>query len=125
MISRRYDMKRPCTNCPFRTDDTAIRFANKARAEEIEASAYLFGFPCHTTADYREDDNGDRGNDGFVFGEGSQHCVGYLIMLLKVAGGRPWPGIGDDVRLLEQLTSLVDFDAPVFDGPDDFFRANE
>ena len=76
MISRRYDMKRPCTNCPFRTDDTAIRFANKARAEEIEASAYLFGFPCHTTADYREKDapsrntpagiahahNGPRGN---------------------------------------------------------------
>ena len=120
-----YDMKRPCLHCPFRTDDAAIRFSGRARAEEIEASAYLFGFPCHTTADYVEDAHGFDDRAGYVFGDGSQHCAGSIIMLLKAYCGRPWPGIGDDVRLLARLTATVDLDAPVFDTPDDFIRANE
>lgn len=32
----RFDLKTPCKNCPFRTDDTAIRFSCRERAEEIE-----------------------------------------------------------------------------------------
>lgn len=45
MSERRYDMTKPCANCPFRTGQGAIRFANRERAEEIEESAYRHGFP--------------------------------------------------------------------------------
>ena len=31
-----FRMIRPCTHCPFRTDDQAIRFSGRERPEEIE-----------------------------------------------------------------------------------------
>ena len=88
-----FDLKRPCLHCPFRTDETAIRFATRDRALEIWASAYFHGFPCHKTADYVEE-NGDGSNvPGFYMGELSQHCAGHIIMQLKAHHGWPWPGI--------------------------------
>ena len=122
MTTRAYDMKRPCINCPFRTDDTAIRFANRERAVEIEESAYRYGFPCHVTAHHDED--GNCGGGAFVFGRGSQHCVGYIIMQLK-ASDTGWPGIGNDGVLRDSMAEQVDWDAPVFDSADDFYAAND
>ena len=116
-----FDMKRPCLNCPFRTDETAIRFAARERAEEIEETAYRYGFPCHTTAELIED---DEGSSTFVFGDRSQHCVGYAIMRLKAGDCHGWPGIGNDEDLAARLSERVDFDAPVFDSEEDFFAAN-
>ena len=119
---RRFDMKRPCVNCPFRTDGKAIRFAGRERAEEIEESAYRHGFPCHTTAEYVE--HGDSGeHDGFEFGDGSQHCIGYIIMCFK-HGYDTWPGIGNDEELADRLQGQVDWQAPVFDSTEEFFEAN-
>lgn len=122
MSTRRFDMSRPCLNCPFRKDQTAIRFANRDRAEEIEESAYRHGFPCHTTAELIEQD-GFGSQDGYHFGENSQHCIGYIIMCFK-SGYDTWPGIGNDDDLADRLQHQVDWQAPVFDSAEDFFRAN-
>lgn len=114
----RFDLKSPCKNCPFRTDETAIRFACRERAEEIEESAYRNGFPCHlSAADTSEDDE----DGGFVFDHNghTQHCVGALIMYLK--GGEPsMPGTGNNDDLFERLSLRVNLNAPVFEGPDAF-----
>lgn len=120
----RYDLKTPCKNCPFRNDETRIRFACRERAEEIEEQAYRRGFPCHKSAEYQEDDDyGDGG--GYYAGDNSQHCAGYLIMQCKEAAGMPWPGIRNSDELLQKIEAQIDFNAPVFDSAEEFFVANE
>ena len=119
----RFDLKAPCLNCPFRTDATAIRFACRERAEEIEESAYRNGFPCHKTAEYMEDEMGQE--DGYVFRRNgkTQHCVGALIMF-GLDGYSSTPGIGNDEDIMEKVMQQVDPRAPVFQSVADFLDAN-
>ena len=121
----RYEMTRPCKHCPFRNDSSAIRFQCRERAEDIAFTAYLFGFPCHTSADYVEDDADDAAESGYVFGQSTQHCVGYIIMQIQESQGTPWPGINMEQELLDRLTSRVDLDAPVFPNLASFLKAND
>ena len=122
----RFRLKRPCKHCPFRNDETRIRFRCRDRAVEIEEQAYRQGFPCHETADYVDDPEGER--DGYVFGDDSSFCIGYVILQLKANGdGAPWPAIHNDEQLLSALAlHLGDWwDAPVFETEEEFFEANE
>ena len=120
----RFDMKRPCTHCPFRSDETGIRFATQERALDIYLTALIHGFPCHQTADYLDNEDDLDAPSGYVFGEASQHCAGFLIMRLKEDGDYPWPGIGDQDETLERIRQNVDLSTPVFDNMDAFMRAN-
>jgi hypothetical protein len=118
----RFDLKKPCKNCPFRTDGTAIRFSCRERAEEIAESAYRNGFPCHLSADYLDDEQfGEAG--GFTFGEDTQHCAGALIMFMK-QHEECWPGVDNDEELVERLWKHLDFDSPVFENEEDFIEAS-
>ena len=119
----RYDLKTPCKNCPFRSDATAIRFSCAERAEEIEDQAYRNGFPCHLSAEYREDDYGEE--DGYHATDESQHCIGYIIMMMNEGQESAWPGIGNDEKLIERLYAQVDLRAPVFGSTDEFVAASE
>ena len=122
----RFRLKRPCPHCPFRNDGTRIRFRCRERAVEIEEQAYRQGFPCHETAEYREDPEGD--TDGFVFGEDSSFCVGYAILQLKSNGnGCPWPAIDNDEALLDALSEHLGdwWNAPVFETEEEFLAAND
>jgi len=117
----RYDLKTPCKNCPFRNDETRIRFRTRGRAEEIEEHAYRNGFACHMSAESVED---PEGGTQLVFGENTQHCAGYIILALKdrYAGG--WPGIDNDDELADRLAEQVDLEAPVFETVEEFLDAN-
>ena len=121
----RFNLVRPCKHCPFRTDETAIRFRGRERAEEIEEHAYRRGFPCHESADLVEylDHNGDE-SDGYEFGHNTQHCAGHSIMRI-LAGDPVWPGMGNDEDLGERLAQQLDLDSPVFKSEEDFYKANE
>ena len=113
----RFDLRTPCKNCPFRTDETAIRFACRERAEEIEESAYRNGFPCHLSAEYTGDDDED---GGYEFGENTQHCAGAMIMYLLDGsdGNIPMERLSDRQR--DRIQGRLDLDAPVYEGPDAF-----
>ena len=117
-------MRRPCTHCPFRSDETGIRFATQERALDIYVTALIQGFPCHQTADYLDNDDDIDAPSGYVFGEGTQHCAGFLIMRLKEDGDCPWPGIGNQDATLRRIRENVDLGAPVFDSMDEFMKAN-
>jgi hypothetical protein len=119
----RFDLKTPCKNCPFRTDETAIRFSCRERAEEIEESAYRRGFPCHLSANDTSDDDEDGGFE-FSSNGNTQHCVGALIMYLK-EGELSTPGTGNDEDLFEFLAERVDLNAPVFESIEDFLEASD
>ena len=117
-----FNLKEPCKHCPFRTDDTRITFSGRERAEQIEEGAYRNGFPCHLSADCEE--NPRTGEEGFVFGEQTQHCAGYLLLQLRDGGGTPWPGIGNDEDLADRIAQQLDWNAPVFESVEDFLEAN-
>lgn len=118
----RFDLKEPCTHCPFRTDETRITFSGRERAKQIEESAYRNGFPCHVSAQCEE--NPRTGEPEFVFGDQTQHCAGYLLLQLQDGGGTPWPGIDNDEDLADRLAQQLDWNAPVFETVDEFLRAN-
>lgn len=118
----RFDLKKPCKNCPFGKAETRIRFACRERAEEIEESAYRNGFPCHLSAENIELGEDE---DGYVFaGDGTtQHCAGAAGTFLN-DGYDTWPGIDNDDDLGERLALQIDLSA-CWDSVEDFFAANE
>ena len=119
----RYDLKQPCINCPFRRDDTRIRFGSRERAQEIEEHAYRQGFPCHLSSEVSEDPV--TGEEGFVPGEHTQHCAGYIMMQIHENGeDSPWPGIDNDEDLLERVALQYDPQAPIFENTEEFLNAN-
>lgn len=72
-----FDLKRPCAQCPFRTDIKP--YLRAARAQEIvDAMVEHDGaFPCHKTIEHNEEGEG-------VMSRSSQHCAGALILLEKI-----------------------------------------
>jgi len=120
----RFDLRTPCKHCPFRTDATAIRFAARSRAVEIEELAYRQGFPCHQSADLVELDDED-GNEtsGYVFGDNTQHCAGALIMHTRDGDG-PVPFQQLDEAQQDAILERLDYSAPVFEDEEAFFAAN-
>ncbi len=117
----KFDLKKPCKNCPFGNTRTRITFVSRERAEEIEESAYRNGFPCHLSADDTSDEDED---GGFVFGENTQHCVGALLMHLKdgESGNVPFTNLDEDEQDL--IRDRLDWSAPVFESVEAFLDAN-
>lgn len=115
----RWDLRTPCKNCPFRTDETAIRFATRERAAEIEESAYRHGFPCHLSADFTGDDDED---GGYVFGDNTQHCAGAAIMYGRNSGGNvPFEHLPEEKQ--DCISNRLDWSAPVFESEDAFLES--
>lgn len=119
----KYDLKTPCKNCPFRTDETAIRFACGERAENIAEQAYRSGFPCHLSAEFYEDEIGDGENSGYYAGDNSQHCAGALIMFIN-DGHISTPGTDNNEALFTRIMNRLDFNSPVFKTEQAFIEAN-
>lgn len=116
----RFDLKTPCKNCPFRTDETAIRFACLERAEEIENSAYRHGFPCHLSAEIDEDDD----EAGYEFGDNTQHCAGALMMFARHGDGTV-PFMHMSEKRKDAILDRLDWTAPVFETENDFLESYE
>jgi hypothetical protein len=109
----KYDLVRPCDNCPFRRD--VVPYLTTARAREI---AFTEGeFPCHKTT--VEDESSEDG--GNIATEDSKHCAGFLIM--RENAGHP----NQMMRILERIRvydrTRLDMDSPVYDGPDEMVEA--
>lgn len=76
----KFDLKSPCSNCPFRKD-TLKGWLSSPRAKEIwDSVAFQDGlFPCHKTTQTIETDDESEN----IATENSQHCAGALILLEK------------------------------------------
>lgn len=117
----RFDLKKPCKNCPFNKADTRIVFACRERAEEIEEQAYRQGFPCHLSAVFDE----DKEDAGFEPGPNTQHCAGAFILYLNESE-YGWPAIDNDEELAAKLEKQTQGNRHlVFDSIEDFLSANE
>ncbi|MBM4574815.1 hypothetical protein GS896_27545 [Rhodococcus hoagii] len=90
--SNTFGLKRPCVDCPFRTDRQP--FLRPDRAAEI-ADALEAGEPfwCHKTVEYDEDQAGESVTNT----DGSTFCAGALATLERE--GRP----NNAMRIAERL----------------------
>lgn len=127
----KFDLIRPCENCPFADTPTRIKFAARERAEEIEETAYREGFVCHDHAEFvDEDDEGFR-EEGFHprLDGSSQHCFGAVAMYLKQSTANvPWQeAIEEDEDLEERWWSRVDMNAlaTIWEDEEAFMDAND
>jgi hypothetical protein len=108
----RFDLTRPCKDCPFRSDTRPFGLAPE-RVREILGDARKGtrqwwpapSFPCHRTIEYL-DDNGVR------YSPNSQQCAGVMIILHRE--GRP----NDAMQIAERMglwnPANLDPDAPVY-----------
>jgi len=104
-----FQLKKPCRDCPFRTDVPA--YLNRGRATEIAKSLDHHSFPCHKTTDHTGDEYEDGEWQGWQ--DEWQHCAGAEIMREKM--DRP----GDMLQISQRLgirdPSRLKMDSPVFD----------
>lgn len=105
----KFDLKRPCTHCPFRYDIPG--YLTQAKAEEIiESIAYRDeSFPCHKTLDFN---NTDEEGDAITTGE-EQHCAGALILLEHMDSPNQMMRIAERIGLYDRRK--LDMESPVFD----------
>lgn len=113
----KYDLRKPCDSCPFRSDITP--FILPESAEEI-----LTGqgdFPCHKTTNFEDDLDGEASPCRDTSNE--HHCAGFLILLEKE--GRPNQMMRISERLGMYDPNKIDMDAPVYDSIEECIEAHD
>lgn len=109
-----FNLKTPCGQCPFRTDNGFI--LTNERVEEITGSLMAGkSFACHKTVDYS--DEGER----TTYHDGEMHCAGALIMLEHENKPNQIMRIGERLRFYDH--KQLKMDAPVFKSVKDMILA--
>lgn len=116
---KRYALKGPCADCPFRTSlpiplhpSRAAEIAHSLRAGE--------SFTCHKTVVY-SDDLGDGVGEVDDRHAGARECGGAMAVLERQ--GIPNQGMRIAERLGLYEPEQIDADAPVFDSLDEWVEA--
>jgi hypothetical protein len=95
----RFDLTKPCDNCPFRKDVEG--YLTPARAEEIANDLERATFQCHKTTKA----------GGASPGTTAQHCAGALIAMAKSDRLGDMQQVAERLRLYDP--SRLDLTAPV------------
>lgn len=105
-----YELRKPCSNCPFRTDITP--YIRTERAKEIVEGLSQGTFSCHKTVDYEALDGMEEDEVETRSLAGEKFCAGAMIMMHKQ--GR----VGQMGRIAARLGMYnpdnLDLEAPVF-----------
>lgn len=108
----KYDLTKPCKDCPFRTDCLKGWLGEDRAAEIAESITDLQqSFPCHKTT--TADNEGER-----VRTDAEQHCAGALILLEKIERPNQMMRICERIGMYDR--TKLDMTAPVFDDADAF-----
>lgn len=113
----KFDLKKPCDNCPFRND----KFFYLSLARKVQIAKSLErgeNFSCHKTINY---DEWDYEPDRQTCGEDEQFCAGALIICLKGDYLPQLPRIAERLGVLK--VDELDMDAPVYDSFDEWIDA--
>jgi hypothetical protein len=119
----KYDLVRPCSNCPFRSDIKP--FLRRGRGEEIADVLRRGGtFACHKTVDHSDDESDDDIDatlDRMRGAPEESHCAGALIVTERDSGPNQMHRIA--MRLGMYDPDKLDRNAPVFENLDEFAEA--
>lgn len=113
---RPFALKRPCGNCPFRSDQAP--FLDRERAKDI-ADALLAdaSFHCHKTVSYdAEDGSGEVTAD-------SKHCAGALITMEREGFANQMMRIGERLGIYDPAALATD--APVHNSLADWVASHD
>ena len=110
----KYDLRKPCDNCPFRSDITP--FIRPDRAEEIASSDGEF--PCHKTTEFSDEEDPEPINR-----DAEHHCAGFLILREKIEQPSQMMRICERLGLYDR--TKLDMDAPVYDSIEEMVEAHE
>jgi len=116
-----YNLKSPCSDCPFRNDKDP--FITGGRAQEIldgitTGDGYFY---CHKYVEYDQEDESEDGDDTNYLGHaGDQMCAGSMIMLEHMEQPNQMMRIAERLRMYDH--TKMDMVAPVFKNGDDFVR---
>lgn len=114
----RFELRRPCASCPFRTD--IVPFLHAARAREIAKALVHHTFTCHnTTIDHEDEETGESMR---IDGPDAQHCAGALIMLEHVNAPSQMMRIAERLGLYDR--TKLDMSSPVYTTPAAFVAAH-
>lgn len=103
-MTERYWMKEPCGPCPYSRSKTLWLHPERASDFANLAANPYNDFPCHKTADLRED---DEGSGKYVAGAQSMTCNGFLSLQCsennrKIDGFTPHDdAFGDTYEMVE------------------------
>lgn len=98
-------IKKPCKNCPFRSDIQAYLTKDRIDLMERELIKEQKSFSCHKTVNYKKKFEGQITNK-------SKHCAGAAILLLK--NGTPNQMMQVASRLGWSSLDDYEMDSPVF-----------
>jgi hypothetical protein len=120
----RFDLTRPCGNCPFRCDKPFHMRPDRVReilgGERGKAWWPAASFPCHKTIIYGEDELGD---EQITIPDSAQQCAGVMAILHRE--NRP----NDAMQIAERLglwkPSTLDPTAPFYKSTEDAIKGQE
>ncbi len=100
----RFDLVRPCKDCPFRSDIPGYLTVERVRQIVNDITHRQATFSCHKTNTFRDGET--------IETKESQHCAGAMIFLERIE--RP----NQLMRIAERFGSYdhkrLDMDSPVF-----------
>ncbi len=108
----KYDMVRPCENCPFRTD-CLEGWLNRAPEIARGIVDQQGTFACHETTEFDDEGEHDQSPD-------EQHCAGALILLEKIGKPNQMMRISERLGLYDHRK--LDMQAPVFGSVREFVK---
>lgn len=114
-------MKEPCGPCPFSRSKTLPLHPERASDFASMAQNPYSDFPCHKTADYQEDDEYRGVDGGYVHGDRSFTCNGFLSLQVSENGRGPKgftphrDAFGDYWEMVEHHTELWLVDHPDYE----------
>jgi len=109
----KFDLVRPCAQCPFRRD--VAPFLTVGRVVELEDALVRQQqtFACHKTVDYdNESDEHDEDGEPIDFSDDEQHCAGAMILLEKLDKPNQMMRIAERIGRYDR--EKLDMNAPVY-----------
>lgn len=107
----KFNLVRPCPECPFRTDCLSGWLGEDRAVEIVNALSADHTFSCHKTLG--ETDEGET-----VTVTDSEHCAGAMVMLERVERPNQMMRIAERLGMYDH--TRLDMESPVFDDFEDF-----
>lgn len=101
----KFDLVRPCANCPFRSDRPGYLTAERVESIINAITREQRTFSCHKTNRFEDGEAVETAN--------SQHCAGALIFLERMEAPNQLMRIAERLGFYDR--TKLDMDAPVFE----------
>jgi len=108
----KFDLVRPCKNCPFRTDCLKGWLSHRILTLSAEIFEQNKTFTCHETLKYDTNGRARKSKDK------NQHCAGALILIEKTKTANSMVQIAERLGLYNP--GNLDMESPIFKSIGDF-----